>query len=132
IGRTVVEPLELHRLERSSRVLRERSRLLLDSVGIPSSWAERYPHELSGGQRQRVGIARAISLQPKVLVADEPTSALDVSVQAAVLKLLEDLQAELNFACLFISHDIAVVEMFADRMIVLQAGRIVEAGDTAT
>lgn len=132
IGRTVVEPLYLHGLERDRRVLHARSEELLEAVGIPGSWGSRYPHELSGGQRQRVGIARAISLRPKVLVADEPTSALDVSVQATVLALLKDLQQEFHFCCLFISHDLAVVEILADRVIVLNEGAIVESADTAT
>lgn len=131
IGRSVVEPLYLHGIERSSRALRLRSAELLDAVGLPTSWSRRYPHELSGGQRQRVGIARAVSLRPKVLVADEPTSALDVSVQATVLALLKDLQREVGFCCLFISHDLAVVEILADRVIALQEGSIVEAGTTA-
>jgi peptide/nickel transport system ATP-binding protein len=130
IGVTVVDPLRLHGVERNPQRLHQRARELLDSVGLPPDWTSRYPHELSGGQRQRVGIARAIAMRPKILVADEPTSALDVSVQATVLALLKDLQAELGFSCLFISHDLAVVEILADRIIVLNQGAIVEQGAT--
>jgi len=130
IGLTVVDPLRLHGVERNHRRLHKRARELLDSVGIPSDWTDRYPHELSGGQRQRIAIARAISMRPKVLIADEPTSALDVSVQATILAQLKELQAELGFSCLFISHDLAVVEILASRIIALNQGMIVEQGVT--
>ena len=97
---------------------------------LPTIMAERYPHEMSGGQRQRVAIARALALDPRLIIADEPTSALDVSVQAVVLDLLRSLQAELGFACLFVSHDLAVVDAVAARTVVLSGGRVVESGPT--
>jgi peptide/nickel transport system ATP-binding protein len=100
---------------------------MLDEVGL-ANFANRWPHELSGGQRQRIAIARAIVRGPLFVVADEPVSALDMTIQAQVLKLLERLQAQYGFACLFISHDLAAVEQVADRVVVMQGGRIVEQG----
>lgn len=127
IGQSIAEPLLLagqNELTRTNRVSE-----LLDMVELPKEYRNRYPHELSGGQRQRVGIARALALSPKLLVADEPTSALDVSVQARVLELLQEIQKEQQFATLFISHDLAVVDLLSDRIAVMQHGVIVEQGD---
>ncbi|GIH10380.1 ABC transporter ATP-binding protein [Rhizocola hellebori] len=121
----IAEPLRLHRIGTTAE-RRERVRSLLDQVGLQPEVARRYPHELSGGQRQRVSVARALSASPSLLVADEPTSALDVSVQASVLNLIGRLQADLRFACLFITHDLAAVEFLAQRVAVMYLGVIVE------
>ncbi|WP_353081400.1 ABC transporter ATP-binding protein [Tessaracoccus lapidicaptus] len=127
IGDVIAEPMSVHKVgnakEREARVHE-----LLDAVQLPRSVYNRYPHELSGGQRQRVSIARALSLSPDLLVADEPTSALDVSVQASVLAMFTELQREFGFACLFISHDLAVIDSLAHRVVVMQYGKIVEKG----
>ncbi|MET1038903.1 MAG: dipeptide ABC transporter ATP-binding protein [Aeromicrobium sp.] len=127
IGQCIAEPLhvqtDLSRSEIDAKVA-----ALLDSVELGGGYAERFPHELSGGQRQRVSLARALSLDPDLLIADEPTSALDVSVQARVLELFTQLQQRLQFACLFISHDLAVVDTLANRVAVMQRGRLVEIG----
>ncbi len=130
VGESIGEPLYLHEKLRGAD-LSKRVEQLLDSVELPRAMRNRYPHELSGGQRQRIGIARSLALEPKLLIADEPTSALDVSVQARVLKLFADLQASYGFACLFISHDLAVVEMLSSRIAVMKDGRLVEFGPTA-
>ncbi len=129
VGESIGEPLYLHKGLRGKE-LSNRIEGLLDSVHLQRGFRNRYPHELSGGQRQRVGIARALALEPKLLVADEPTSALDVSVQAKVLDLFQELQREQGFACLFISHDLGVVELLAARIAVMYMGKIVELGQT--
>jgi peptide/nickel transport system ATP-binding protein len=127
IGDSIAEPMVLHNVF-SGKALSERVVSLLDKVELGGHYRNRYPHELSGGQRQRVSIARALALDPALLIADEPTSALDVSVQARVLDLFLDLQQSLQFACLFISHDLAVVDLLADRVAVMQHGKLVEVG----
>ncbi|GAA4523698.1 ABC transporter ATP-binding protein [Amycolatopsis samaneae] len=129
VGESVATPIRLHRLLRRSEV-DKRVAELLDAVRLSPSLRTRYPHELSGGQRQRVGIARALALRPDLLVADEPTSALDVTIQARVLDLLRSLQDEFGFACLFISHDLAVIEQLATRVAVMHRGHVVEQGPT--
>lgn len=127
IGQSIAEPLTLHTdMDRSQR--EDRVKTLLEQVQLPANMRNRFPHQLSGGQRQRVGIARALALEPTLLIADEPTSALDVSVQARVLELFAELQREHGFACLFISHDLAVVELVASRIAVLNHGRLAEFG----
>jgi peptide/nickel transport system ATP-binding protein len=127
IGQCIGEPLFLAKLAKGKE-LEHRVETLLDQVELPRSFRNRYPHELSGGQRQRVGIARALALSPSLFVADEPTSALDVSVQARFLDLLQELQQRLQFACLFVSHDLAVVDVLVHRIAVMYKGKLVEIG----
>ena len=126
----VSEPLRLHGIG-TAATRRARVTELLEQVGLWAGMARRYPHELSGGQRQRVSLARALSAGPSLLVADEPTSALDVSVQASVLNLIGRLQADLGFACLFVTHDLASVEFLAQRVAVMYLGVLVEVADRA-
>ncbi len=128
IGESIGEPIFLAG-QASGAQLQVRIEGLLDQVQLPRAYRNRYPHELSGGQKQRVGIARALALRPTLLVADEPTSALDVSVQAQVLELFRGLQESMGFACVFVTHDLAVVDQLADRICVMRRGRIVETGD---
>ncbi len=126
IGTAIAEPLEIHHLGATKADRRARVDALLTKVGLRSDTATRYPHELSGGQRQRVGIARALAVEPAFLVCDEPISALDVSIQAQIVNLLQDLQADAKLTYLFISHDLHIVRHICDRVAVMYLGRIVE------
>ena len=126
------EALEIHGLARNAAVRRQRIETFLKDVGLDAAHAQRYPHEFSGGQRQRIGIARALAVEPKLIVCDEPVSALDVSVQAQIINLLRDLQRQHGIAFLFVAHDLAVVEHISRRILVMYLGRIVEAGDART
>jgi peptide/nickel transport system ATP-binding protein len=130
-GDIVAEPLRVHGIARGAEV-KKRVAALFDRVGLRKAQTDSYPHQFSGGQRQRIGIARALALQPKLIIGDEPVSALDVSIQAQVLNLMKDLQRELGLAYLFISHNLAVVEHISDRIAVMYLGRIVEYTDKRT
>jgi peptide/nickel transport system ATP-binding protein len=127
IGKALIEPMRVHGLADDAQY-EQRARALLAEIGLPADAMTRFPHEFSGGQRQRIGIARALTLEPELIVADEPVSALDVSVQAQILLLLQALQERRRLAFIFISHDLGVVRYFCQRMAVMYLGRIVETG----
>jgi oligopeptide transport system ATP-binding protein len=126
------EPLAVHHIDNSRQERRRRVLALLEQVGLPRDSLARYPHQFSGGQRQRISIARALAVEPALIIADEPVSALDVSIQAQIINLLRELQLRLKLAMLFIAHDLAVVEYISDRVIVLYLGRIMEVGPAKT
>src|SRR5205085_5426980 len=129
VGQIIGEPLSVYRLVKNGKAERDRVAELLSQVGLFPYMAERYPHELSGGQRQRVGIARALALEPSLIVCDEPVSALDVSIQGQVINLLEHLRGRLRLSLLFVSHDLAVVRHICDRVVVMYLGRVMEIAD---
>jgi peptide/nickel transport system ATP-binding protein len=131
IGVTLTRPLQVFGRLKGRRDQRDRAAALLDLVGLPSAFIDRYPHELSGGQRQRAGIARALALQPDLVVADEIVSGLDVSTQAHILLLLKDLQQRLGLTVVFISHDLSVIRVLCDHVAILQQGEVVETGPVA-
>jgi peptide/nickel transport system ATP-binding protein len=131
VGSMLTEALAIHGLARGARA-RARAGELLDLVGLSPDYARRYPHEFSGGQRQRIGVARALAVNPRLIVADEPVSALDVSIQAQIINLLQDLQRKMGLTYLFVAHDLSVVEHISDRVAVMYLGRIVELADAGT
>jgi peptide/nickel transport system ATP-binding protein len=128
---SIAEPLRTHRIGNSRRAVRERIAQMLELVGLTAQDGRKFPHQFSGGQQQRISIARALSIEPALIIADEPTSALDVSVQAQILNLMRDLQERLGLTYLFISHNLAVVSNMANTTGVLYLGRLVEVGPTA-
>jgi oligopeptide transport system ATP-binding protein len=129
VGKIIEEPMKLHGLYPNRKEREEKVRELMARIGIRPAYYDRYPHQFSGGQRQRVGIARALALQPELVVCDEPVSALDVSIQAQILNLLKDLQQEFHLTYLFISHDLSVVRYISDRVCVMFLGRLCELGE---
>jgi len=130
VGTIIARPLRLHGVAETGREAKKKAREALEMVGLPTAFAERYPHELSGGQRQRVGIARAIATRPRFVLADEIVSGLDVSSQAQILTLLADLKTELGLTIVFISHDLSVVRRLCDRVVVLRYGEVLENRET--
>lgn len=125
VGSIIAEPLKVHNIAKGSELI-DRIAMLLEKVGLSASHINRYPHEFSGGQRQRIGIARALALEPKIVICDEPVSALDVSIQSQILNLLKDLQEQFNLTYLFIAHDLSVVEFISNTVAVMYLGKIVE------
>jgi ABC-type oligopeptide transport system ATPase subunit len=132
VGSIIAEPFAVHRIHASRAERRRAVQELMERVGLNPEHYNRLPHEFSGGQRQRVGVARALALEPKLILADEPVSALDVSIQAQILNLLRDLRRDLGLTLVLISHDLAVIRYMCERVAVMRAGRIVELGETET